>query len=471
MGMPRSGATASLLIDGRTLIAGGEAFGVATASVEIYDPASQSFRPASAQMSSPRRQHAAAVLADGSVLVAGGSNGSAALNSADIFDPWLGSFSPAGKMSTPRQNLSATRMLDGRVLIAGGSDGSAELSSVETFDPVKGAFQPAALMAAPRQGHLAFRLPNNNQILLAGGTSAGNAVATTELYTPWTGKFRSVDPLSTPRAGASGAALPLKSKVLITGGNGGGNSGLSAMATAESFSFVTITTDQSDYPPGSTVTITGAGWQPGETVQIVIHEVPTVEPDVTLTAVADASGNISNNQFQTDNNDLGVNFYLTATGLQSGSQAQATFADGNVVLSSPTLSPSSPVSYGTPVTVSSTARSFGTNPPPAPTCGTVTFVYGPNKDGSAGTTFATVQLTGTSTATTTESTIPVGSWYIVAFYDPSSCTSNPNAYTTGTSDHTPLQVLGSISGTTYTDNNLDMVYDGGDTPLGASRSR
>ena len=28
----------------------------------------------------------------------------------------------------------------------------------------------------------------------------------------------------------------------------------------------TVTTDQSDYPPGSIVTITGAGWAPNETV-------------------------------------------------------------------------------------------------------------------------------------------------------------------------------------------------------------
>ena len=343
-------------------------------------------------------------------------------------------------MSVPRQNLSATRMLDGRVLVAGGSDVSTELSSVEIFDPAKGAFQQAAPMAAPRQGHLAFRLPNNNQILLAGGSSAGKAVAATALYTPWTAKFKTVEPLSTPRTHASGAALPNRASLLIAGGN----SGVSANATAESFSFATIRTDQSDYPPGSTVTIAGSGWQAGETVQIVIHEVPTVEADATISAVADASGNISNSQFQTDNNDVGVTFYVTATGPQSGSQAQTTFMDSNVGLTKPTLSPGSPVSYGTVVTVTSTALGIGTNPPGPPTCGTVTFVYGLNKSGSGGTPFASIQLTGTSTATATDSTIPVGSWYIVASYDPSTCGANPNGYNTAVSDPIPAGLTVSV---------------------------
>src|SRR4051812_28184734 len=36
----------------------------------------------------------------------------------------------------------------------------------------------------------------------------------------------------------------------------------------------TVVTDRLDYPPGDTVTITGAGWQPGETVSFVLNEDP-----------------------------------------------------------------------------------------------------------------------------------------------------------------------------------------------------
>src|SRR5439155_26089412 len=45
----------------------------------------------------------------------------------------------------------------------------------------------------------------------------------------------------------------------------------------------------------------------------------------TLTAVSNAAGNIFNNQFQPDAHDIGVAFYVTATG--SASQAQTAFRD------------------------------------------------------------------------------------------------------------------------------------------------
>jgi hypothetical protein len=211
-------------------------------------------------------------------------------------------------------------MLDGRVWIAGGSNGAADLSSTEIFDPANGTLQAAAPMTMPRQGHLAFRLPNNNQILLAGGTSDGKAVAAADLYTPWTGTLTAVESLSTPRGLASGAALPLRGSVLIAGGNNGAR----ASASAEAFSFATFATDQSDYAPDSTMTITGAGLQPGETVRLLIHRVPGQESDVTISAVADANGNISTSQFKTGPSDRGNRFNVTATGLRSGQQGQIT---------------------------------------------------------------------------------------------------------------------------------------------------
>ena len=59
----------------------------------------------------------------------------------------------------------------------------------------------------------------------------------------------------------------------------------------------TITSDLPDYEPGQTVTLTGSGWTPGETVTIVLHRQPLVQPDTVLTAVADASGTITNTSF------------------------------------------------------------------------------------------------------------------------------------------------------------------------------
>src|SRR5947207_2896682 len=61
----------------------------------------------------------------------------------------------------------------------------------------------------------------------------------------------------------------------------------------------TVTTDQSDYPPGSTVYITGGGFAPGETVTCQVLHSPTGGDDATSpahqpwTTTADADGNFS----------------------------------------------------------------------------------------------------------------------------------------------------------------------------------
>ncbi|MDT8374113.1 MAG: hypothetical protein RQ737_09060, partial [Bacteroidales bacterium] len=90
----------------------------------------------------------------------------------------------------------------------------------------------------------------------------------------------------------------------------------------------TITTDKDDYSPGETVIITGTGWLPGETVRLYIEKEPPITEPVTLYAIADGSGNIRNEEYIVIKEDLGVEFTITATGLESGLTAVAVFTDG-----------------------------------------------------------------------------------------------------------------------------------------------
>ncbi|HVE65072.1 MAG TPA: hypothetical protein VNC59_00715, partial [Thermoanaerobaculia bacterium] len=99
---------------------------------------------------------------------------------------------------------------------------------------------------------------------------------------------------------------------------------LSAPAIGQTAS---VTTDKYHYSPGETVIITGTGWQPGETVQMVIRESPFTHLDHFLSSVADASGSFSNTEFSPEEHDAGVTFTLTATGQSSGRTAQTTFID------------------------------------------------------------------------------------------------------------------------------------------------
>src|SRR5438128_10658947 len=120
--------------------------------------------------------------------------------------------------------------------------------------------------------------------------------------------------MATPRSDASGAALTkVDGRVLIAGGSS---------ASAELYGFATVKTDKADYPPGTTVNITGSGWQPGEIVALTLVESPLIDTHGPYPVQADASGNISDSSFTTDEHDLNIKFYLTAAG--SVSQAQTT---------------------------------------------------------------------------------------------------------------------------------------------------
>lgn len=92
-----------------------------------------------------------------------------------------------------------------------------------------------------------------------------------------------------------------------------------------------VTTDKFSYEPGEIVTITGTGWQPLETVSLVLTAFPPrlSHGDLAYYAVADQQGTILNNHFAMDAGgvDDKVTYYLTATGSLSSLTAQAVFRD------------------------------------------------------------------------------------------------------------------------------------------------
>jgi uncharacterized repeat protein (TIGR01451 family) len=126
-------------------------------------------------------------------------------------------------------------------------------------------------------------------------------------------------------AGASSDATGGRSSRVVLVTRGG------EASAALSTGIATVVTDKEDYNPGDQVTVSGTGWDPGETVSLLFHEDvdPAIHPDRTLTALADESGKILNQEYLIDEQDVGIRFILTATGLTSGKTAQTTFTDGN----------------------------------------------------------------------------------------------------------------------------------------------
>jgi hypothetical protein len=189
MTIGRDSHTATLLLDGRVLIAGGEGYDAAR-SAELYDPKTGKFSP-TGSMAVGHEVATATLLLDGRVLIVGGweysdRNHRAESASAALYDPRTGAFAGTGSLKAPRHFQTATRLLDGRVLVAGGEiandyQGSA---TAELYDPATGAFSPTGSMTAPRIFHTATLL-RDGRVLIAGGNGDSSA----ELYDPVTATF------------------------------------------------------------------------------------------------------------------------------------------------------------------------------------------------------------------------------------------------------------------------------------------
>jgi hypothetical protein len=188
---PREGQTATLLLNGKVLIAGGHSGNQddwpddALASAELYDAATGAFA-ATGSMTVPRVQHTATLLPDGRVLIAGGTD-----LSAEIYDPSAGSFAATGNMvAHPYEWQGTTLLQNGRVFIGG-------YPTAQIYDPVTGTFSATGPYAGPAPAILEKAiLLADGRVLLTGAVNvcfqplcADPGTGWAELYDPNSGTF------------------------------------------------------------------------------------------------------------------------------------------------------------------------------------------------------------------------------------------------------------------------------------------
>ena len=219
--------TATLLPTGKVLIVGGgntgggrpPFAGDGSATAEVYDPATGTFTP-TGNMSTARIGQTATLLLDGRVLIAGGiTSGSSGtpLATAELYDPITGAFTAAATMTAPRAGHTATLLPDGKVLVTGGFTDSLGSNGVgtdtaEIYDPAKATFRPTNKpMVEGRWAHTAMLLPDGTVLIVGGGSSVA------EIYSASDGSFSAIGSDESDRLGHT-ATLLKNGSVLIIGG-------------------------------------------------------------------------------------------------------------------------------------------------------------------------------------------------------------------------------------------------------------
>jgi len=185
---------------------------------------------ATASMTTARMGHTATLLYNGKVLIAGGfqnvpggqtCEGSlhgpfgfldcvTALNSAELYDPATGKFSPTGNMGTSGLGHTATLLPSGKVLIHWGY-------SAELYDPSGGVF--VSIDGVFPGGSLTTLL-NNGKVLINGPWPPALTGFPALLYDPTNGTFLPTGDYAGTPGSLGGAALLPDGRVLVAGSLG-----------------------------------------------------------------------------------------------------------------------------------------------------------------------------------------------------------------------------------------------------------
>jgi MYXO-CTERM domain-containing protein len=221
--------TATRLLDGRVLVAGG---GInfeegQLLSTELYDATTGTWAK-TGDLSVPRSSHGAWLLGSGRVLVGSGSAGSSGTSKlSEIYDPTTGLWTPTGDVPSYRYSQTNGTLPDGRPFFCGGYSPNPDVfyNDAYAYNEATGKWSklPGTMIYRRRYGQ-AFSIPGG-QILVASGklnTTGSSEVVTdtTEIYAPALGQWFPGPTMKKARQFPASTLTP--GGILFAGGVGAG---------------------------------------------------------------------------------------------------------------------------------------------------------------------------------------------------------------------------------------------------------
>jgi len=177
-------ATVTALRDGKALV-------TKMSDARLYDPATGTWA-ATGKMNVGRELAVATLLSDGKVLVAGGEvSFLVQTDSAEVYDPITGSWTLIANMPGPAYG-SAVLLRDGKVLVAGTAptDEGGVQSVARVYDPATGTW--TELPVRPGVKFNSAALLTDGTVLLTSTYEAHKGCVTANLYDPRTGSWTTV---------------------------------------------------------------------------------------------------------------------------------------------------------------------------------------------------------------------------------------------------------------------------------------
>jgi hypothetical protein len=175
---PHCGGKATTLASGLILFTGGydPSTGVINGTAETYDSTANSFST-TGQLIQARYAHTATLLSDGRVLVAGGFESTGSLATTEYFDPVGKSFSQGPALVQPRQDHAAIQLPSGSIFVAGGVKyTTSPFGTPSTILEQVASTSSEVAILAPTFDPILLPVSNSSFMLIGGAVQTANLV-------------------------------------------------------------------------------------------------------------------------------------------------------------------------------------------------------------------------------------------------------------------------------------------------------